>query len=560
MSPATRYLRLLAWRPAMVLVAGVLLAVVAEGSSIGLLGLSGWFIASCYLSGLNPLSRFSYLAPSGGVRSLAMSRIAGRYVERLVTHAGTLRWLTRLRVRMFLDAAAAGPDRMRRLSTGEALDRAMSDADTLDRVLIRTVLPVGVAGIGVLAGAGVIGGISVAAAAVFLSGALITATVAVFAGRRPTVAAARGAARAELIASVDAWAEMVSLGAVKQLRAAAADRFGALRKAESVVARSRVRLVVDCCVGATTALVLAVCLFSSRPISLLPARPISLLSAPPISLPDVTLIVLLTVGVLELVAALPAARRSAEDASRAADRLAVLAPRSQPGTGRSPARKSPDVLVIGVPLAPRAAARVPRVDLRLDAGGLLVVSGRSGSGKTTLLRAVAGELDPAAGVVLIAGRPPRTYPAGEIVFVAHDDYLFTGSVMDNLRLADPEIATARVETLLAAMSLTQRGISADTPLGAGGRQLSGGERRRLCLARAIARVPRVLLLDEPTEGVDEPTAQLVLRQLRNLLPATTIIAAIHDKDLGVLTDHAVVRLSLDDPAPMLVRLTRSADL
>jgi ATP-binding cassette subfamily C protein CydC len=70
----------------------------------------------------------------------------------------------------------------------------------------------------------------------------------------------------------------------------------------------------------------------------------------------------------------------------------------------------------------------------------------------------------------------------------------------------------------------------------------------------------VLLLDEPTEGVDEPTAQLVLRQLRNLLPATTIIAAIHDKDLGVLTDHAVVRLSLDDPAPMLVRLTRNADL
>jgi ATP-binding cassette subfamily C protein CydC len=334
---------------------------------------------------------------------------------------------------------------------------------------------------------------------------------------------------------------------VNQLRAAAAEKLSALRTAESVVARSRVRLVVDCCIGATTAVVLAVCLFSAAPISLLPAAPISL--------PNVTLVVLLTVGVLELVAALPAARQSAEDASRAAGRLAVLAPCSQPGPGRSPGRKTLDVLVIGLPLAPVAGARVPRVDLRLDAGGLLVVSGRSGSGKTTLLRAVAGELDPAAGVVLIAGRPPRTYPAGEIVFVAHDDYLFTGSVMDNLRLADPEITTARVETLLAAMSLTQRGISADTPLGAGGRQLSGGERRRLCLARAIARGPRVLLLDEPTEGVDEPTAQLALRQLRNLLPATTIIAAIHDKDLSVLADHDAARLSLDDPAPMFARLT-----
>jgi ATP-binding cassette subfamily C protein CydC len=543
MSPLVRSLRLLAWRPAIVLAAGVVLAVVAEASSIGLLGLSGWFIASCYLAGLNPLSRFSYLVPSGGVRALALSRIAGRYAERLVTHAATLRWLTRLRVRMFLDAAAAGPDRMRRLSTGEALDRAMSDADTLDRVLIRTVVPVGVAGIGVLAGAAVIGAISTAAAAVFLVAALATGTVALFAdgaaGRRTIVAAARGAARADLIASVDAWDEIVSLGAVNRLRASAADRFGALREAESVVARdrSRARLVVDCCVGVTTAAVLAVCLLSS----------------PPVSLPHVTLIVLLTAGVLELVAALPAASQSGDDASRAADRLAVLAPAADPATGPEVATwetAGPAILVTGVPLAPRAGRGVPRVDLRLDAGDLLVVSGRSGSGKTTLLRALAGEFDPPAGAVLIGGRPPGAHPAGEIVFVAHDDYLFTGSVTDNMRLADPDITTARVVALLTAMSLTQRGISVDTPLGAGGRPLSGGERRRLCLARAIARAPRVLLLDEPTEGVDRPTARLVLRHLRDLLPATTIVAAIHDKDLGLVGGYAAARLSLDDAVPV----------
>lgn len=100
MNPLRRCLRLLAWRPAAVLGAGIALAVLAEASSVGLLGLSGWFIASCYLSGLNPLSGFSYLAPSGGVRSFALARIGGRYAERLVTHAATLRWLTRLRVQM----------------------------------------------------------------------------------------------------------------------------------------------------------------------------------------------------------------------------------------------------------------------------------------------------------------------------------------------------------------------------------------------------------------------------------------------------------------------------
>jgi ATP-binding cassette subfamily C protein CydC len=539
---------LLAWRPAAVLCAGIALGVVAEASSVGLLGLSGWFIASCYLSGLNPLSGFSYLAPSGGVRSFALARIGGRYAERLVTHAATLRWLTRLRVQMFLDAATADPDRLRRQRSGEALDRAMSDADTLDRALIRTVVPICVAVVAVLAGTGVISAVSVTAGATFLAASVVTTIVALSADdrrhRHATVASSRGAARSEVIASVDAWEEMVSLGAVQQLRANSSAALDVMQQTESnaTQARSHARLLVDCCVGVAVAVaaVLAVCA----------------LSEPRVSLPDTALIVLLAAGVLELLAALPAATQSARDAIDAAGRIAALTPPapvfSAPGVSVASASGGLSVEISGLPLAPEPAPGIGRLDLEIGAGELLVVSGRSGSGKTTLLRALAGELTPTTGAVLIGGHPPPNYQPGRIVFVAHDDYLFTGSVAENMRLADPAVSTERIEAVLLAMGLTQRGIDARTLVGLGGRPLSGGERRRLCLARAIIKNPRVLLLDEPTEGVDGPTARLVLRRLRELLPTTTIVAAIHDRDLDAVVPNFVTRLSLDR-ARMLVR-------
>lgn len=561
MKPLACRLRLLAWQPAAVLAAGIALAMVAEASAIGLIGLSGWFIVSCYLCGITPGSAFSYLAPSGAVRSFALVRIAGRYAERLVAHSATLRWLTRLRVWMFLGVGAAGQDRLRDLGTGQALDRVMSDADTLDGFLIRALTPACVAVAGVLAGAKVIDRVSGPAAVAFLIGAVVTATLAVTTGARPTrragtLAAARGAARAQLTAAVDSWEEMASLDAVGQLREASATALAAVARAQAAMtsSRSRAQTVVDGCVAITTALVLAICATS----------------ASRIGGPDIALVVLVAAGVLELAAGLLAAVRSARDAAEAAARLDVAVTVS-PAAGARPHPTGPvpahgmaarareqwpglDIAVRGLPLMPAPARpRVggPSVSFRLEAGGILIVSGRSGAGKTTLLRALAGELATDERTVLVGGQPPTAYTPGEIVLMAHDDYVFTGSVADNLRLADPALTGEQMCELLAAMCLTSRGISASTvvgPAGSPGRQLSGGEHRRLCLARAIASGPRLLLLDEPTEGVDETTARSVLQHVRSLLPRTTIVAAIHDKDLDAAVGLGKAeRLMLDDP-------------
>ena len=547
-----RSLRLMAWRPALLLAGGLALALVAEGSSLGLLGLSGWFIASCYLSGIDPTSTFSYLSPSGGVRAFALARILARYAERLVSHTATLQWLTRIRLRMFADAAAAPADRMRRLREGEALDRAMNDADTLDQLLIRTVVPLTTSAVVVASTAALIWAMSAAAGAAFLSAAVITGTVAMLTASRAAerhrrgaepACTVRGRARAHLVASTDAWAEMFLLGAVPQARAAAACALDSLRDSEAAAARSqsRGRFGVDACAALTLGTVLTACLAG-------PSR---------MSLPDTALVTLLTTAVIELMAGLPVAVHAAQDAAEAARRLAVLAPHGTKPAGTPTHRLSAgstipfdtdaDVRVTGLALSPSPGLGTPVTDCAVPAGGQLVVSGPSGSGKATLLRAIAGEIATSQNTVGVGGRPPYEWPAGRIVFVPHDDYVFTGTVADNLRLANPDLTDSGMEELLSAVSLSGAGVTASTPVGAGGRELSGGERRRLCLARAVARRPRLLLLDEPIDGVDRATAHDVMVKLRELLPDCTIVAAIHDKDAAAADWPGTLTLTLGSP-------------
>jgi ATP-binding cassette subfamily C protein CydC len=527
--PLCRALRLLAWRPAIILAAGVALAFTAEGSSVALLALSGWFIACCYLSGAGLLPGFSYLTPSGGVRSLAISRILARYAENLVSHAATLGWLTRLRAGIFRDAAHAGTEPLRRLGTGEALDRAMSDADTLDRVLIRAIVPVLLAVAGMGASTAVIASLHRPAAAAFLLGAVATAVFAFTVGRAADPASRRGAARARLVETVDAWEELACLGALDALRSAAATAFTDLAAAEDATgkAQSRTRLATDLGAAVTTTAVLAT------------AR----IGPDPVPLADATLIALLTVGTLDVVAGLVTARLAWWAASTAAARLAALTtPASTPPTAGSPLPVRAALVVRELPLSPDGAA-AERLTAQFAPVRTTVVQGRSGTGKTTLLRALAGEL-PSTGVT-VGGLPPASFRPGDIVLVPHDDHVFGGTVAANLRLADPALPEERIRKLLDAMCLSERGIDPDTAVGTDGRSLSGGEHRRLCLARAIAGNPGVLLLDEPTEGLDSATAQHVLAQVRALLPAATIVAAIHDREAAAVAGLDADWLSLD---------------
>jgi ATP-binding cassette subfamily C protein CydC len=180
---------------------------------------------------------------------------------------------------------------------------------------------------------------------------------------------------------------------------------------------------------------------------------------------------------------------------------------------------------------------------RLDiaAGSLVILSGPSGAGKTTLLSVLAGELPAMTGEVRVGGVDPGALSYEErsryLTLVEADSGVLSGTIEDNLRLARPGATGAELDDALHVAVLSEF-VERATDVGPAGSFLSGGQRRRLALAQAYLRRPRLMLLDEPTEGLDDATAVQVLAGLRAALPGTTILAAIHGRNAGDVIGYA----------------------
>jgi ATP-binding cassette, subfamily C, bacterial CydC len=531
------------------LTAGLALAILAAAASAALMGLAGWLIVRSAQTGLSATSTFSWIFPAAGVEALAVVRTAARYGERLTTHGATLQLLARLRARVFASATRMAPRQLHRFHSGDLLDRVQADIDSLDRIVLAVAVPAVVAAIIGASGLAVLALIRPAFAVVAGLALVVALTGDLVAGRRGRraggdLARARAAARARLVEVLDGRMEIVTYGAGPRALAELAERFRATdvpRRRWS--AREGAGLLgTDLAAAGAVAAVLA----SGAGLGARPLPPAILAFA-----------ALLTMTMFEVAGSLAAAGPAAGQALaawRRLDELTGLGPRHAladpappPQAQESGAWARGDITLCGLiaGMGDEPALWIDQLDL--PGGGFTVLTGASGAGKSTLLRVLAGALLPTAGAVRIGGTDPHALRyenlVADVTLMEQDSQLLSGTVADNLRLARPD---ATVSELREAMKVAVLDWHVDlaSQLGPGGTGLSGGQRRRLGVAQAYLRHPGLLLLDEPTEGLDHHTARVLLENLRSALPGTTIIAAIHDRTL----DHLPV------PADATVRL------
>ena len=507
-----------------VLMGGVL----AMGAA--LMGLSGWFITAAAAAGLAGAGAgFDVFRPSAMVRFLALGRAAARYGERVLTHNATLRALEGLRLRVLAAYLSASHDRMLRIRGAQALNRLTADIDALDGLPLRLALPVCAGASTLLLASAVLWGLAGPGLALWIAGGYALGAVVVARGtmRRmlPLSRRAEIAAQAFRVRLIDMIRGKTDLAVHGRLAAqahavgAAEDRRFALRSALNLAER-QAGLALSLVATAVSSGALMLGLSAAQAGTFAPAFGAMAFFA--------------ALALAEVMAPL---RRALADFGRMADaarRVGRDLDAAPPPPSETVHHASGELIVKDVSLhRPGGAMVINGLSFALHPGQTVALTGASGAGKSTLLLALAGLHPLSAGQIQLGGRALGAWPEGALrglmTLLPQRSAVMAGTVSEALQLAGPApeadlwaaLRAVQLDDVIAAKG----GLSAR--IGARGTGLSGGEGRRLALARALLRRPQILLLDEPTEGLDDPTARAVLVGIRRFLPNAAILVAAH---------------------------------
>ncbi len=526
----------------------VLLLLVTAMAGVALLGLSGGFLTATALAGAAGLgSGFNFFSPSAGIRALTLVRIVSRYFEKLLGHETTLRIARDLRVWFFARALPLAPNQLGGQRMGDLLARVMSDIGELDGLLVRAWGPL--VALGLLMGVAVL-----AAGLLFAPAAALLAALCVLIGcalprwamrRAPAGELQRARQRADLRATayegLEGLADLTALharGDWAQRVQSAAEQVAvgdSARRSRTLTAHALHGVAAS--LGLVAMLALVLWGFEAGRLSAVHAAAL----------------VFITVGVLEVTAGMGLAWQALQSARAALRRLTEV-------TGQTPAvqdvaepRAMPDapgashsqgdvessqqgVLQLSGVVFGRPGQRtvLQGVDLRVGPGERVAIRGDSGSGKSTLSELVLRLWEPDAGQLSWCGVDLRELrQAGwqsRIAWLPQGAPVFAGTVADNLRLGDPQADEAALWQVLREVQLADWAQAAQglaTWVGENGATLSAGQGRRLALARALLRRAPLMLLDEPTEGLDVDTAEAIMRDLSVALGQRSLIVITH---------------------------------
>jgi ATP-binding cassette, subfamily C, bacterial CydC len=515
------------------MVAGIVLGVTVIAANTLMMALSGWFIASMAVSGSSGVA-FNYFIPSAGIRFLAIARTVGRYTERLVTHEATFRILADLRVWLFKRFVPLAPACLERYAGGDVAGRLRADVDALETLYLKIIAPLAVGTISIVAALVFLLWISPPSAVVMLfflllAGAGLPLLVHRYSeepGRRSAVLSAE--LRSMVTEGLQGVEELILLGAVERQAAVVDDL-----SSQVIVEQERL--------GRINGLSLSgMAFFAGSGVAAVLLTGSMQVASHQIPPPNLVMLLLFSAAIFEAAGQLPSSLHLLPAARESASRIFELADTSIPvpdspascsvPTGNGICFKNVSASYLS------GHAVLHNIFLTVPAGGSVVITGSSGIGKSLLLEILL-RFRNYEGSITVGGTEIRDLPKetllGMIAAVPQHPHLFNGTIRDNILLGNASAGEEQLQQALrdSALDVWVAGLPLGlaTPVGINGSSVSGGEARRIALARALLKGAPILLLDEPTEGLDAATEREVVSRLNGRFRGTgaTLLIVSH---------------------------------
>ena len=530
---------------------GLVLMITGLASSIGLLTTSGWFLAATAIAGLGTLFNFFY--PSASVRGLAIGRTLFRYFEKLVTHDATFRILAKLRVQVFEKIIPLSPGVLNRYRNSDLLNRLVSDVDTLDSLYLRLIAPFITAIFVILAmciGLSFVNApLALGLGASLLLLVFVIPTVFYQLGKKfgDKLVHSRALYRTQFLEFIQAQAELLLFNAEDKLKdnmAKTEANWQADQQKEANLSGFSTALSLF-----LNGLIIAAMLwFSSQ----------AEFGNDEYRMAFIALFTFAALASFEILMPLGSAFLHIGQVIASAERVTDIIEQQPLVTfnGKAEFDQNATTLIetkdLSFTYPERQNRALENLNLTIQKGQKVAILGKTGSGKSTLLQLLVRNYDANQGQLFLAGKPIADYAEdtlrSQFCFLTQRVHVFSDTLRQNLQFAsavnisDEKIIEVLNQVGLGKLLEQEQGL--DIWLGDGGRPLSGGEQRRLGLARILLNDAPILLLDEPTEGLDRETERQILRLIlahaenKTLIMVTHRLTAIEQFDELCVIDEA----------------------
>ena len=530
---------------------GLVLMITGLASSIGLLTTSGWFLAATAIAGLGTLFNFFY--PSASVRGLAIGRTLFRYFEKLVTHDATFRILAKLRVQVFEKIIPLSPGVLNRYRNSDLLNRLVSDVDTLDSLYLRLIAPFITAIFVILAmciGLSFINApLALGLGVSLLLLVFVIPTVFYQLGKKfgDKLVHSRALYRTQFLEFIQAQAELLLFNAEDKLKdnmAKTEANWQADQQKEANLSGFSTALSLF-----LNGLIIAAMLwFSSQ----------AEFGNDEYRMAFIALFTFAALASFEILMPLGSAFLHIGQVIASAERVTDIIEQQPLVTfnGKAEFDQNATTLIetkdLSFTYPERQNRALENLNLTIQKGKKVAILGKTGSGKSTLLQLLVRNYDANQGQLFLAGKPIADYAEdtlrSQFCFLTQRVHVFSDTLRQNLQFAsavnisDEKMIEVLNQVGLGKLLEQEQGL--DIWLGDGGRPLSGGEQRRLGLARILLNDAPILLLDEPTEGLDRETERQILRLIlahaenKTLIMVTHRLTAIEQFDELCVIDEA----------------------